>query len=426
MEGDANLVARVRSGDRGSFDELYDTYADDVFSMCLLILGDPAVARAAAGTAFALVARTRLNPLTDPDRLRSWLLELARGSALAWSGSPQARSVPVPHGVSAEEMIEGAIVPAPASLRVGLARTFDRAAIAAADRQPAHLGLRKVSSPETDLHDAPTEISRGDRNRRAEPVLVDVGDTRPYDGRSQDGLDPATIVPFPQAATSGTGREWRARPAITVAAALVLAVAGVTAAVSWPTSSNSISAEPFPDVTVAASSVPTGAAPDTPQPPKAVEAPKPPAALAPTVAGMFTSVPADERPAGTRVPSSPSRPTSGRDAPAPPAAPPTTDLPRTTEPPATGTPSDPTTEPVPTTTTQPPAPTDPAQSPTDAPAPTPTETLPAEPTTEGPVTGGPATEDPQTGQPSAQGPTTGQPSGPGPIIVGPITIPIVI
>lgn len=151
MGGDADLVARVRRGDRQAFDDLYDRYADDVFSMCLVVLGDPTVARAAAGTAFALVARTRMNPLSDPSRLRSWLLELARGSALAWSGSPQARSVPVPHGVSAEEMIEGAIVPAPASLGAGLARTFDRAASAAAHERAAHehLAARNVPRPRT-------------------------------------------------------------------------------------------------------------------------------------------------------------------------------------------------------------------------------------------------------------------------------------
>jgi len=137
MDGDADLVARVRRGDRLAFDDLYDRYADDVFSMCLVVLGDPTVARAAAGTAFALVARTRMNPLSEPARLRSWLLELARGSALAWSGSPQARSAPVPHGVSAEKMIDGAVVPAPASLRAGLARTFDRAASAAAHERAA-------------------------------------------------------------------------------------------------------------------------------------------------------------------------------------------------------------------------------------------------------------------------------------------------
>ena len=151
MDGDADLVARVRRGDRQAFDDLYDRYADDVFSMCLVVLGDPTVARAAAGTAFALVARTRMNPLSDPSRLRSWLLELARGSALAWSGSPQARSVPVPHGVSAESMIEGAVVPAPASLRAGLARTFDRASSAAAHERLAarDTGREVVPQPRT-------------------------------------------------------------------------------------------------------------------------------------------------------------------------------------------------------------------------------------------------------------------------------------
>ena len=371
MEGDADLVARVRSGDRDSFDELYDTYADDVFSMCLLILGDPAVARAAAGTAFALVARTRLNPLTDPNRLRSWLLELARGSALAWSGSPQARSVPVPHGVSAEEMIEGAVVPAPASLRVGLARTFDRAAIAAADRQPAHLGLRKVSNPDADVHDAPTEIGRGERiGRRIEqqPALVDVGDGQPYD----DSRDSPTVVPLPRhvAASGGSTAapaEWRTRPAITVAAALVLAVAGVTAAVSWPTSSNSISAEEFPEVAVVSASPASGTSSDAPGPPR-VAVVVPPPAVVPTVAGMFTRVPADERPGNT--PAQPTVPsTTTRDhvaPPPPPPPPPTTNMP----PPVTRTPGTPTTDPVPPPTSE--EPTEPAPDPTtDAPAPSP-------------------------------------------------------
>ncbi len=153
MDDDADLAARVRRGDRQAFDDLYDLYADDVFSMCLLILGDPTVARAAAGTAFALVARTRLNPLSDPARLRSWLLELARGSALAWSGSPQARSIPVPHGVPPEELLVGSVVPAPASLRVGLARTFDRAAAVA----EAAAASRRVAPPAAPA--APREIS---------------------------------------------------------------------------------------------------------------------------------------------------------------------------------------------------------------------------------------------------------------------------
>ncbi|WP_250284701.1 RNA polymerase subunit sigma [Frankia sp. CiP1_Cm_nod2] len=135
---DADIVMRIRHGQRQAFDDLYDRYADDVFSVCLLILGEPTVAHAAAGTAFALVARSRLSPLSDPSRLHSWLLELARGSSLAWSGSPQVQAAPVPHGITPEEMLAATrIVAAPASLREGLARTFDRAAAAATARDIA-------------------------------------------------------------------------------------------------------------------------------------------------------------------------------------------------------------------------------------------------------------------------------------------------
>ncbi|AEH11702.1 MULTISPECIES: putative RNA polymerase sigma factor [Protofrankia] len=129
---------RIRHGQRQAFDDLYDRYADDVFSVCLLILGEPTVAHAAAGTAFALVARSRLSPLSDPTRLHAWLLELARGSSLAWSGSPQVQAAPVPHGITPEEMLAATqLVAAPASLREGLARTFDRAAAAATARDTA-------------------------------------------------------------------------------------------------------------------------------------------------------------------------------------------------------------------------------------------------------------------------------------------------
>jgi DNA-directed RNA polymerase specialized sigma24 family protein len=400
MEGDADLVARVRSGDRDSFDELYDTYADDVFSMCLLILGDPAVARAAAGTAFALVARTRLNPLTDPSRLRTWLLELARGSALAWSGSPQARSVPVPHGVSPEEMIEGAVVPAPASLRVGLARTFDRAAIAAADRQPAHLGLRKVSHPEIDVSNALTEIGRAARSDRlVEPALVDVDDSRRVGQR-----EPGKVVPLSRPAPG----EWRTRPAITVAAALVLAVAGVTAAVSWPTSSSSINADTFPDVAVVSPSA-ARTAPNAPTAPKAKNAPAAPASVVPTVAGMFTSVPADEQLPDTNVPAAPSTTATNSL-----ASPSTTQTPTATE-----TPDDPTTEPVPTTEV--PTEPEPGPTPTDGsapPPPDPTTEVPTEnPPPPDPTTG--VTEDPS--QPPVENPPAPAP-GSSEEIVSPITV----
>jgi DNA-directed RNA polymerase specialized sigma24 family protein len=518
MDGDAQLVARVRHGDRQAFDDLYDRYADDVFSMCLLVLGDPAVARAAAGTAFALVARTRMNPLSEPSRLRSWLLELARGSALAWSGSPQARSVPVPHGVSAEEMIDGGVVPAPASLRAGLARTFDRAATAAAHERAAHdrlaaqsaavgrpadaaaptsnvtataaaVGLAFVGPPATSATPVtsggapatgaraasqPTTVVRlrkaadpgGAGTDAAEPATVAGGHGNGQHGDGQDGQDedgqdgdaaaahqvdltkhgsdpaapletrrlavlarqdpPAGLPGTAPAAVAAaahaqpdvdftaaidpptldvplylpinhdhsdepthyghrgspfvlvgdgqpgsprpTAPDWRTRPMIAVAASLVVAVAGLTAALNWPTPGAELSAEDFPDVSIAAPSL----APTAPSGAARTDGPTGGSAsvttVVPTVAGAFTSRPPRfgepqvvRRDAGkgevARIPIV-QAPTAGQTVPAPATTPPATTPPITkppTTPPTTKPPTKPPTVP-PTTppTTKPP------------------------------------------------------------------------
>ncbi|WP_261560137.1 RNA polymerase subunit sigma-24, partial [Frankia tisae] len=289
MDDDADLAARVRRGDRQAFDDLYDLYADDVFSMCLLILGDPTVARAAAGTAFALVARTRLNPLSDPARLRSWLLELARGSALAWSGSPQARSIPVPHGVSPEELLVGAVVPAPASLRVGLARTFDRAAAvaeaAAASRRAAMPAAPVVPAPAQpiSLVKAPAEP--------AVPLASDAAETliAPAIARSLPLMRMDAEAEAADA-VSTSGRwilEWRSRPAMAAAAAVVVAAVGLTAATNWPSSHPRLLAENGVAVVSPQQSL------DTIRPATAPAAPSGGASTAPTVvptvAGAFTS-----------------------------------------------------------------------------------------------------------------------------------------
>jgi DNA-directed RNA polymerase specialized sigma24 family protein len=286
MDDDADLAARVRRGDRQAFDDLYDLYADDVFSMCLLILGDPTVARAAAGTAFALVARTRLNPLSDPARLRSWLLELARGSALAWSGSPQARSIPVPHGVPPEELLVGSVVPAPASLRVGLARTFDRAAAvaeaAAASRrgaQPAApaapRGISLVKAPAwpgaTPASDA-AETLIAPATVRALPLM-----------RMDAEVEPANIDPAPGRGTL----DWRSRPTMAAAAAVVVAVVGLTAAMNWPSSDTHLMSENGTAVVSPPRSLDMIRPAPAPAAPSGRTAASP--TVVPTVAGAFTS-----------------------------------------------------------------------------------------------------------------------------------------
>ncbi len=289
MDDDADLAARVRRGDRQAFDDLYDLYADDVFSMCLLILGDPTVARAAAGTAFALVARTRLNPLSDPARLRSWLLELARGSALAWSGSPQARSIPVPHGVPPEELLVGAVVPAPASLRVGLARTFDRAAAvaeaAAASRRAAMPAAPVVpaAAQKISLVKAPAEP--------AVPLASDAAETliAPAVARSLPlmRMDAETEAAD---AVSTSGRwilERHSRPAMAAAAAVVAAVVSLTAAMNWPSSNPRLLAENGVAVVSPQRSLDMVRPATAPAAPSGGTATTP--TVVPTVAGAFTS-----------------------------------------------------------------------------------------------------------------------------------------
>ncbi|MBX6389478.1 MAG: RNA polymerase subunit sigma [Frankia sp.] len=539
-------MARVRRGDRQAFDDLYDRYADDVFSMCLLVLGDPTVAQAAAGTAFALVARTRMNPLSDPSRLRAWLLELARGSALAWSGSPQARhGQPVPHGVSAEEMIEGGIVRAPASLREGLERTFDRAAAAAAheraarERLAAHAaatgslptiapppeaapsaaeleqkrrtrkliiggalaaatdaarGLGDAVSDLSDaatviggptpvghgvgnladsgtgdaaarvgnladssssdvahaagnlaesgaartveakgawltkkatgqrqgnladtgrgVHDAPTNIAgarvnrpgelfradravRGQKNHPVDPPTVDVEVPEParnmFGGHGAAGPLHPVNAPY-QPAALRHGPDWRTRPAIAVAASLVVAVAGITAALNWPTSGSQLAAD-NPQQIVAPPVTTTESPVATNEPPMTIA--EPPPGVVPTVAGVFTS-----------RPPRPPRPTTAPIVPAQPTAP----APEPTAEPTTEPTQSPTTEPEPTTpaptetpTTPPTTPPATTTPPRDGNAPPPTSPAPTGPTTSSSPTDGPQSPSSGPTQPGDEG-----------------------
>ncbi|WP_239330981.1 RNA polymerase subunit sigma-24 [Frankia sp. CiP3] len=255
-ESDIDLVMRIRRGERDAFDDVYEQYADDVFSMCLLILGEAEVAQAAAGTAFALVARTRLGALGDPTRLRSWLLELARGSALAWSGSPQARGGPVRHAAAPEEMLARTqLTPAPRRLREGLVRTFDRAATALESPVPSvppHASSIPASMPDT-------------------PPDTPAGSAR---GTSADHTDEPGSVARPDGAARPPD-ERRGRPIVTLAASLLLAVAGAATAINWPTTAE-VSPR-YPDVAFG-----------PPAPGPLVTGRHRPDTISPTVAGVFT------------------------------------------------------------------------------------------------------------------------------------------
>jgi hypothetical protein len=332
-----------------------------------------------------------MNPLSEPSRLRSWLLELARGSALAWSGSPQARSVPVPHGVSAEEMIDGAVVPAPASLRTGLARTFDRAAGTAAleraaQRQPvarhertaedvdarAAVAAGGPAAPPADLVPAGAPPADGDTVTTAAPPVATAGAAGPAGrgaatepGGDDAYADPPTLANVLPLAAQGqyyadgfgaplmpigevAGRrerspDWRTRPAIAVAASLVVAVAGITAALNWPAPSTDPAAENFPAIIAPSRSasasatptptptpsavtppvptvVPSPGRPDRAWPPRLVtdNHPIPPTTAPPTAAAPTTSVPTTTGAPSTSPSASPSAPATGGDTPSPP------------------------------------------------------------------------------------------------------------
>lgn len=68
------LLARVASGDRGAFAELYDRYASAVYGTCLRVLREPHAAEDAAQEAFAAVWR------------HAAAFDAARGAAGAWIG----------------------------------------------------------------------------------------------------------------------------------------------------------------------------------------------------------------------------------------------------------------------------------------------------------------------------------------------------
>ncbi len=293
-EIDTDIVVRVRHGQREAFDDLYDRYADDVFSVCLLILGEPTVAHAAAGTAFALVARSRLSPLSDPTRLHSWLLELARGSSLAWSGSPQVQAALVPHGVSPKEMLAATqLVAAPATLREGLSRTFDRAAMAATARNATAATARNATAATTGNAAVGPDRPPADAGPDGGRTLV-MGKVARRD--AQPGpADTPTVVPLVRSHPHGRilsgSRHWPSRPIVAVAASLIIAVVGVVAIASWPTAaSNTNARRPDTAVVTPGSSGESGASSVGPSPASGSST-----AIDSTVAGRSTQQPSAQR-----------------------------------------------------------------------------------------------------------------------------------
>lgn len=78
---DADLVRRARNGDRDAFVAIVARYQAMVCGIALGILGDIAASEDAGQEAFIRAWR-RLDELKDPERLRSWLGQIAKNAAL--------------------------------------------------------------------------------------------------------------------------------------------------------------------------------------------------------------------------------------------------------------------------------------------------------------------------------------------------------
>ncbi len=89
---DAQLVASFLAGDQAALGEIYDRYADRIYSYCLTMLRNREDAADAAHDAFVKAA-TRMEQLDNPDKLRPWLFSIARNEAHG-QGRQRARVTP--------------------------------------------------------------------------------------------------------------------------------------------------------------------------------------------------------------------------------------------------------------------------------------------------------------------------------------------
>lgn len=73
---DAELVRRARGGDRWAFEAIFRRYVDGVLGLATRLLGRTGEADDVAQDTFA-TALTKLDRLSEPERLRSWLFGIA-------------------------------------------------------------------------------------------------------------------------------------------------------------------------------------------------------------------------------------------------------------------------------------------------------------------------------------------------------------
>jgi RNA polymerase sigma-70 factor (ECF subfamily) len=81
---DGALVARIARGDAVALGELYDRYGRTVFGVLYRVLGTPEPAEEVAQDAFHAVWRRAATYQADRGSVRTWLLAIARNSAIDW------------------------------------------------------------------------------------------------------------------------------------------------------------------------------------------------------------------------------------------------------------------------------------------------------------------------------------------------------
>ena len=81
MKDQENIIARARRGDAGAFEQLVETYREQVYRIALRMCGNAADADEAAQEAF-LAARKGLPNFRGDSRLSTWLYQLTTHAAI--------------------------------------------------------------------------------------------------------------------------------------------------------------------------------------------------------------------------------------------------------------------------------------------------------------------------------------------------------
>src|SRR5579863_6168274 len=86
---DRELVAAVAAGDADGLAEIYDRYAEPLYTYCRFMLPDldPMGSAAQAVQDTFIIAAAKLSGLSEPDRLRAWLHAVARNECLRQLGA---------------------------------------------------------------------------------------------------------------------------------------------------------------------------------------------------------------------------------------------------------------------------------------------------------------------------------------------------